>query len=59
MIIYSKNSGFNDAAIGRISTPIKMLIEHESDLLTKKIALVLDEHLDGSADAAYRRVVET
>ena len=36
MIIYSKNSGFNDAAIGRISTPIKMLIEHESDLLTKK-----------------------
>ena len=35
MIIYSKNSGFNDAAIGRISTPIKMLIEHESDLLTK------------------------
>ena len=36
MIIYSKNSGFNDAAIGRFETPIKMLIEHESDLLTKK-----------------------
>ena len=36
MIIYSKNSGFTDAAIGRLETPIKMIIEHESDLLTKK-----------------------
>ena len=36
MIIYSKNSGYNDAAIGRLETPIKMIIEHESDLLTKK-----------------------
>ena len=36
MIIYSKSSGFNDPAIGRLETPIKMLIEHESDLLTKK-----------------------
>ncbi len=36
MIIYSKSSGYNDAAIGRLETPIKMIIEHESDLLTKK-----------------------
>ena len=36
MIIYSKNSGYNDAAVGRLETPIKMIIEHESDLLTKK-----------------------
>ena len=36
MIIYSKSSGDNDAAIGRLETPIKMIIEHESDILTKK-----------------------
>ena len=36
MIVYSKNSGYHDAAIGRIETPIKMIIEHESDLLTEK-----------------------
>lgn len=36
MIIYSKSSGYNDAAIGRIDTPIKMIIQNESDLLTKK-----------------------
>ena len=36
MIIYSKSSGLNPAAIGRLETPIKMIIEHESDLLTKK-----------------------
>lgn len=36
MIIYSKNSNLNNAAIGKIETPIKMIIEHESDLLTKK-----------------------
>ncbi len=36
MIVYSKNSGYNDAAIGRLENPIKMIIEHESDLLTKK-----------------------
>ena len=36
MIIYSKSSGFNNAAIGKMETPIKMIIEHESDLLTKK-----------------------
>ncbi len=36
MIIYSKSSGYNNAAYGRLETPIKMIIEHESDLLTKK-----------------------
>ena len=36
MIIYSKSSGLNNAAIGRLETPIKMIIEHESDLLSKK-----------------------
>ena len=36
MIIYSKNSDLNNSAIGKIETPIKMIIEHESDILTKK-----------------------
>ena len=36
MIIYSKSSGINNAAIGRLETPIKMIIEHESDQLTKQ-----------------------
>ena len=36
MIIYSKSSGTNNAAIGKIETPVKMIIEHESDMLTKK-----------------------
>jgi hypothetical protein len=36
MIIYNKSSGLNDAAIGRMETPIKMIIQHESDLLKKK-----------------------
>ena len=36
MIIYSKSSGLTSSAIGRLETPIKMIIEHESDMLTKK-----------------------
>ena len=36
MIVYSKSSGFANAAIGKLETPIKMVIEHESDLLTKR-----------------------
>ncbi len=36
MIIYSKSSGINNAAIGRLETPIKMIIEHESDMLTRQ-----------------------
>jgi hypothetical protein len=36
MIIYSKSSGLADSAIGKLETPIKMVIEHESDLQTKK-----------------------
>ena len=36
MIIYSKNSNLNNAAFGRIQTPIRMVIENQSDLLSKK-----------------------
>ena len=36
MIIYSKSSALAPGAIGDMETPIKMIIEHESDLLTKK-----------------------
>ena len=36
MIIYSKSDNLHNAAIGKLETPIKMIIEHESDLLTKK-----------------------
>ena len=36
MIIYSKNSTVNNAAFGKIQLPIKMVIENESDLLSKK-----------------------
>ena len=36
MIIYSKNNNLNRSAYGHIETPIKMIIEHQSDLLTKK-----------------------
>ena len=35
MIIYSKNSE-TGGAYGKIDTPVKMIIEHESDLLKKK-----------------------
>ena len=35
-IYYSKASGVVDAQIGKLETPIKMVIEHESDLLTKQ-----------------------
>lgn len=36
MIIYSKGSGVADSALGKYSTPIKMILEHESDLMKKK-----------------------
>ena len=36
MIIYSKTSERAPAAIGRLDTPLKMIIEHESDLQKKK-----------------------
>ena len=36
MIIYSKSQGLADSAIGKLETPIKMVIEHESDMQTKK-----------------------
>ncbi len=35
-ILFSKSSGVNNAQIGRLETPIKMVIEHESDLLTRR-----------------------
>lgn len=35
-IIYAKRTGELDAHIGKIETPIRMVIDHESDLLTKQ-----------------------
>ena len=35
MIIYTKSTN-NNSAIGKLETPIKMIIEHESDLISKK-----------------------
>ncbi len=35
-IIYSESSGLNNAAIGKLETPIKMIIEHESDAETRR-----------------------
>ena len=35
-IIYSKSSGLNNAMIGKLETPLKMIIEHESDACAKK-----------------------
>lgn len=35
-IVYMKSGGINDTNIGKYEYPIKMVIEHESDLLTKK-----------------------
>ena len=34
MIVYSKSNGLTPAAIGKLETPIKMIIEHESDVLS-------------------------
>ncbi len=34
--IYSKGSGLNNAMIGKLETPLKMIIEHESDACAKK-----------------------
>ena len=34
--IYSSNIGTHNAAIGKLETPLRMVIEHESDVLTKK-----------------------
>lgn len=34
--IYKSNIGTHNAAIGKLETPIRMVIEHESDVLTKK-----------------------
>jgi hypothetical protein len=36
MIIYSKSTGMVSAAIGQLENPIKMIIEHESNLLSSQ-----------------------
>ena len=36
MITYSKSNRYNNAFFGKIETPIKMIIEHQSDLYLKK-----------------------
>jgi hypothetical protein len=36
MIIYSNTDSTNNAAIGKLETPIKMIIEHESDIICSK-----------------------
>lgn len=36
MIKYSESSGFANSAIGKLETPIKMVIQHQSDLLTAR-----------------------
>ncbi len=36
MIIYSKQTGTTPAAIAKLETPIKMIIEHESNIITKR-----------------------
>ena len=35
-IMYSKSSGLTNAQIGKLDTPFKLVIEHESDIQTKK-----------------------
>ena len=35
-IIYSQSGGLNNAAIGKLETPLKMIIEHESDAQAKR-----------------------
>ena len=40
-ILYSESGGLHNAAIGKLETPIKMIIEHESDLLTKRGGILL------------------
>ena len=34
-VLFSKTAGLNDAAYGKIDTPIRMVIQHESDELSK------------------------
>ena len=36
MIIYSNTDSTNNAAIGKLETPLKMIIEHESDIICSK-----------------------
>lgn len=41
-VIYGKLGGANNAAIGKLDTPIKMVIEHESDICKKKQYIIND-----------------
>ena len=36
MIVYSRSTGFNNAAAGKLETPIKMIIERESEKLSSQ-----------------------
>ncbi len=36
MIVYAKSTNLNNSAIGKLETPIKMVIEHESNMQTKR-----------------------
>ena len=36
MIIYTKNTGASAVSTSKLETPIKMIIQHESDLITRK-----------------------
>ncbi len=36
MILYSRNSSLANSELGKLETPIKMIIQHQSDILTKK-----------------------
>lgn len=35
-VLFSKTAGLNDAALGKIDTPLRMIIAHESDALAKR-----------------------
>lgn len=41
-ISFSEASGLNDSAYGKIQTPLRMVIQHESDILTKRKDGVVD-----------------
>ena len=40
MIVYTKSANLGPAAIGKLETPIKMIIEHENDKLNRKADVV-------------------
>ena len=58
MIIYSKNLTYPSTALGRVEAPIKMIIEHESDLLTKKGG-VCDWLFNVEKSSKYAEIIAT